>query len=432
MPTAATPRPADPGPRHPGRAADRASRALRHLVEYAPASGGLALWVAHAEHPAPQPGEAPVTTDGRTLFYAPAFNALGVEQQAGCIARAVLHVALRHAQRRDALGDADPALFEVCAAALVDGALAPHGWLRLAPGAVTLDRLLEQTLGPQPDGEDALAAWDVERLYRALDDRRPRPSGGDPRREDGPRAAQARALGRGAPRVLRPCDGSTHETPEAEADTAATWQDRLLRADAADGDGSLVRALLHDARPPRTPWRQLLRTRLARGLADAPGPSSSRPTRSYIANQGRGPGGRRLPWDPAQGGPLRVPRLALAVDVSASVDRPLLAAFAAEVDAIARLQRAEMVVVIGDDRVRRVLRFPPGRPALADAVFDGGGGTDFAPLLAEADRHRPDLVVVFTDGQGPAGPPPRAPVLWALPAAQADAPLPFGRRLVLG
>lgn len=63
--------------------------------------------------------------------------------------------------------------------------------------------------------------------------------------------------------------------------------------------------------------------------------------------------------------------------------------------------------------------------------FKGRGGTDFTPLLEEADRHYPDIGVVLTDLQGPARFHPRWPVLWAVPEAFAHAVQPFGRRLSL-
>jgi predicted metal-dependent peptidase len=64
-------------------------------------------------------------------------------------------------------------------------------------------------------------------------------------------------------------------------------------------------------------------------------------------------------------------------------------------------------------------------------AFAGGGDTDFTPLLAEAARHRPDLIVVLTDLDGPARQRPACPVLWAVPEANRDAVAPFGRVIVL-
>jgi predicted metal-dependent peptidase len=67
----------------------------------------------------------------------------------------------------------------------------------------------------------------------------------------------------------------------------------------------------------------------------------------------------------------------------------------------------------------------------AELVFEGGGGTDFTPMLEEADRHRPDIGVVLTDLEGPANFRPRWPVIWAVQAQHAAAVPPFGRLLVL-
>ena len=87
-------------------------------------------------------------------------------------------------------------------------------------------------------------------------------------------------------------------SPELETEQAREWSERILRAHAGDGDFSMLRALIADLPRTRTPWRQVLRTRLARGLSRKPALSWSRPTRSYIANQGRGGPNRRLPWEP--------------------------------------------------------------------------------------------------------------------------------------
>jgi predicted metal-dependent peptidase len=62
---------------------------------------------------------------------------------------------------------------------------------------------------------------------------------------------------------------------------------------------------------------------------------------------------------------------------------------------------------------------------------EGGGDTDFTPLLEEVQRQRPDIAVVLTDLQGPARFKPSCPVIWAVPAGQPSAVPPFGRLLTL-
>lgn len=440
----------------------RGTRAVQRMVEFAPATGGLALWVRH--HDLPDGADAPpVATDGNAIFYSAGFDALALPLQAGLIAHAVLHVALRHPQRylelRALLGDVDPRLFNTCADAIVNSTLSHLTWLRLPEGAVMLERLLAETLDIHQSVEKSLLEWDVERLYRAVDDRRkPDQSTGrrqnvntrttasrsgatsapeadstaknDHPRSDGPRAARTRALGAGTPADLLP-DPASRELPEASADQAREWGERLLRAHAGDGAYSMLRTLIADLPRTRTPWEQVLRTQLARSLSPRPALSWSRPARSYIANQGRAGPNRRMPWEPGSNGTRRVPRLALIVDVSGSIADELMDRFASEITAITRRLEAETLLVIGDDQVRQVERVRPGHTELRNIEFKGGGGTDFTPLLEEADRHHPDIGVVLTDLEGPARFRPRWPVIWAVPEEHAAAAHPFGRKLTL-
>jgi predicted metal-dependent peptidase len=434
------------------------------MVEFAPSTGGLALWVRHRDL---GDGDFPaVMTDGNTVFYGSAFDRLGLLEQTGLVAHEVLHIALRHPQRaldlRRLLGDVDMQLFNICADAIINSTLAHLGWLRLPPSSVFLDQLLSDVLDLEQDVESALLGWDVERLYRSIDDRRVRDTGrqraglsgqtgakakvsrsmgrdspqqtGDPlqpsARTDGPLAARVRKLGANSEPdlVLSP---DTDSSPELETEQAREWSERILRGHAGDGDFSMLRALIADLPRTRTPWRQVLRTRLAKGLSRKQALSWSRPTRSYIANQGRGGPNRRLPWEPGYCANRTEPRIAVIVDVSGSIDEDLMQRFANEIAAISRRQEAGLILVIGDDRVRRVEVFKPGQFDLSNIDFAGGGGTDFTPLLERADQYRPDIAVVLTDLQGPARFQPNWPVIWAVPESQTLALPPFGQLLTL-
>lgn len=437
------------------------------MVEFAPSTGGLALWMHHRDLP-DDGAAALVATDGRTVVYGTAFERLPIAQQTGLVAHEVLHVALRHPQRfldlKHLQGDVDLALFNLCADAIVNSALEHLTWLDLPEASVYLDALLANALGIDQPVEKSLLQWDVEQLYRAIDDRRPPDSGGkgrDPRRAqgggadgargraastsvredaneadgrrrvDGPKAARARAMADPRLADLRPTADS-QSAPEQEAEEAREWSERLLRAHAGDGEHSMLRTLIADLPKVRTPWEQVLRTRLARSLTPKPDVSWSRPARSYLANQGRAGPNRRMPWEPGFSGRRMAPRLAVVVDVSGSIDEALMERFAREIEAITRRLEAALVLVIGDMQVRRVAHFTPGRSDLRSIEFHGGGGTDFTPLLEEADRHAPDMTVVLTDLQGPARFRPRSAVLWAVPETWKAAEPPFGRKVVLG
>jgi predicted metal-dependent peptidase len=417
------------------------------MVEYAPSTGGLALWVAHQNAADQAGGPAPaIATDGLTVFYGAAFDALPLAQQTGLVAHEVLHIALRHPQRLQALterlGDVDAHLFNICADAIVNSALEHLQWLQLPRGAVKLDQLLRATLEQTTTPEAALLEWDVERLYLALDDRQPpasgtrskgeqRAAGAAPDRPDGHRSARARSLSAHLIEDLKPATGPSTD-PERQAEETREWSERLQRAHAGDGAYSMLRSLVADLPRTRTPWEQVLRTLIARHLSRKLDISWSRPSRSYLANRGRCGPSHRMPFEPGFMPARAAPRLVVVVDVSGSIDAPLLERFSNEITSITRRLEVPVTLVVGDERVQHVAQFEPGRCRLADVAFHGGGGTDFTPLLEEADSHGPDLTVVLTDLQGPARFRPRAPVIWAVPEQYRSALQPFGRKLVLG
>ncbi len=321
----------------------------------------------------------------------------------------------------------------------VNSTLSHLTWLTLPSSAVFLDDVLVRVLGERQSVETALLEWDVERLYRAIDDRRFE-GRGEPRKnqyerdtgagEDGPRAARVRMMGVNTRADLIPSP-DRRRAPESDAEEVLKWSERLLRAHAADGAYSMLRTLIADVPRTRTPWEQVLRAQLAHSLTRKPGISWSRPSRSYIANQGRAGPQRRMPWTPGFSSLNPSPRLCVIVDVSGSIEDELLNKFAREIESISRRQEARLVLIVGDEQVRRVSEFTAGRSDLRDISFLGAGGTDFTPLLEEADKHKPDVVVVLTDLDGPAHFRPRWPVIWAVPEAHASAVQPFGRKLTL-
>lgn len=104
-----------------------------------------------------------------------------------------------------------------------------------------------------------------------------------------------------------------------------------------------------------------------------------------------------------------VPRVSIIIDSSSSVDDGLLARALGQVDgALLTLGNAdgEVIVYACDAAVHTVERVQRAR----DTRLAGGGGTDLRVGMAAADaqRPRPDVIVVFTDGETPW--PPNPPV----------------------
>jgi predicted metal-dependent peptidase len=153
-------------------------------------------------------------------------------------------------------------------------------------------------------------------------------------------------------------------------------------------------------------WRAELRD-YARRLAE-PRPVLNWPSRRAPQLVGVVPGRRR------RAGRARV---LAAIDTSGSISRAQLDLIAAELAELGR--RHEVVVAECDAAVQSVYLFCGKVGAVR-----GRGSTDFRPVLAPAFWRaiRPDVIVYFTDGNGPAPPlPPACPLLWCL--------VPGGRRL---
>jgi len=146
---------------------------------------------------------------------------------------------------------------------------------------------------------------------------------------------------------------------------------------------------------PVVPWQQVLTAAVRRAAGWANGHTDytySRPSRRQFAV--------RNVVLPATRRPL--PRVAIVIDTSASVDDGMLAQALGEVDgAIAGLGvPGEQVTVLACDAA--VSTVAQVRRA-CDARLGGGGGTDMRAGIEAASRAqpRPDLIIVITDGYTP-------------------------------
>lgn len=144
---------------------------------------------------------------------------------------------------------------------------------------------------------------------------------------------------------------------------------------------------------PVVDWRQVLHAAVRRGMGWAAGQtdySYSRPSRRQSASPDVVLPSMRRP----------VPRVAVVVDTSGSVDDGLLAQALGEVDGVLRslaVGDGQVTVLAVDAAVQAVSTVRSAR----DVRLGGGGGTDMELGIeaALATRPRPDLVVLLTDGE---------------------------------
>ncbi|MEM8958040.1 MAG: VWA-like domain-containing protein [Pseudomonadota bacterium] len=430
----------------PGVHSVRATRALRKLSEEDPAFAALALWCEHRDG---DTGAARARSAGTRITYGTGFGDLSLPEQVGLCAHHILHVALRHGARGSALkarlGDAyDDGLFNLGADAIANTTVEAAGYALPRP-SVLLPDLVGRALSAPADAEQALRDWDAEKLYIALT-RQDRGAGmGDaPSRtrapsDAGTSAERAGGYGKeqGFEEDLDP-DGGGDEAEEARED--ANWQARLAKAleagrQAGRGLGT-VGHRLGDIPRSRTPWERHLRRLVSRAVMPAPRRSYQRPAGRWLALDAaaRASGGPEPVFEPGQRRDLRVPRLAVALDMSGSIPDALLAKFAGEIDGIVRRSGAETHLILFDDAVRNSCKLSPGtlRATLHKTPMARDGGTNLAPPLAAAAALRPSLTILLTDLDGPTGPCPRGlDVLWAIPAEAPPRRPGFGRVISL-
>jgi predicted metal-dependent peptidase len=121
---------------------------------------------------------------------------------------------------------------------------------------------------------------------------------------------------------------------------------------------------------------------------------------------------------------VRKTKIGVAIDVSGSVDGPLLDRFFAECSKIDQV--AEVVAIFFDHGVQKVCSWAEVKKL---AQIPGGGGTCFQPMLDEGKRLKLDGLVVLTDGQNfDTIVKPSFPVMWAIPA-NYEMTQPFGKHI---
>jgi predicted metal-dependent peptidase len=325
-------------------------------------------------------------TDGKWVKYNPDFLAkLSVPETTFLIAHEAGHVALGHHLR---CGDRDPELWNVACDYAVNWVLFQDGFV-LPQGALI-----------DPQYKDLSSEAIYERI-KGQPNGRKRQSFGQ---------VQTPTKGDGQP--LTPAELKEKETELKAAVTSAETAARL----AGKLPAELARQLAN-ARKPRIPWTDILRTRVV---------SLAREDYSYRRPSRRSDGNVILPSLRTE----RPPKVAVLVDTSGSVSQSDLDQALSEIGEAAAITRLPVVVGAVDTRFHGWSEYEEGGKA---PRLSGGGGTDFSDAfdsLLEEEASDIGLVVFITDGATSAwGRCPDQELIWVISPSDESIKPPFGEVL---
>jgi predicted metal-dependent peptidase len=375
------------------------SRALRYAISKSPGFAAIALWCPYRV----TGGDFVARTNGRSIEFGDGYFGYAPLEQAAILVHEILHVALRHIPRAKK-ANYDRLLWNYATDAVINEAIAQMGWLSLPADGVRMASLLtEGDLKQTP-----AAHWSADRIYHRL----------------WPEFEKRRKIIKGYLADLEP--GSDSEDPLTEE----IWRERLLRAQAGDRPGGLLRAVSLDIPDSRVPWERVLRRLMTQPLLRKTAPNWNRPSRRTLASEEPffEPGVR-----PQEGLNLA----GVAVDTSGSIDDALLHRFAAEVQGIQQRTGCAVYLIAADAAIQSEMLIRNDGKTLKQKIeegrvaFPGGGGTNFYPALQRFKEEKVRVAVYLTDMMGAFGDDRSYPfpVIWASTTPSAEAP--FGRIISL-
>jgi len=468
----------------------RAQLALTKLAETDVAFAGWALWCKHTDSDEPI---APAWTDGKTIFYGKDYEGFTNDERIAVAAHEITHVAFRHPARGTALykrlgPDYKHKVFNIAIDAITNEMLRAAKY-KLPKSAIFLVDVLDKFLGIKASAEECISEWDSEKLYMALlrtkksEAEENRKNGGKPQKGQGqsgqPQPGQGQP-GKGQKSSQpgkgqkgqngQPQPGEGEYDPTAaealeewangmgyegdldeqaikdgaaagEADDAmeeAEWAQRVARGLAqgklaGNGIGTLGFKIA-DVPVSRTPWEQILRQLVSKAVTRQLQPSYMRPTKTFLAMDAlaMARGATRPPYEQGWIKQKGVPRVAVGVDVSGSIDDRTLRTFAGEIAAIGKRTGAEIHVLVFDTQVLSHTKMggQDWDTEITKITFARGGGTDFKPVIAAAQELEPSIIVILTDLYADFGPEPKCKVVWAVEEETSIVP-PFGRVITM-
>lgn len=379
----------------------------------------------------PVPGHPTVgLTEGGVFYYGPEYvKKQNIEALAADVAHEALHWLHRHFARAGRIPAKERKRWNIAGDMAINPALVKAGW-KLSPDSVF------------PKDYGFKEGLTLEQYFELL--RKKRDGGGGDEEGDGQGPGRSPdGQGKKEPRDCGGACGNARDPDlekklDQERGRDEVEQRTIFTVVAADianhaklhGRGSVPGFLEEWAQaiagPPVIPWQDKLSAllhayegRIRGGQADY---SLRRPSKSSL-----------LRGIPRPGLVDYEPTFAFVLDTSGSMDeRALVAAMRECAGILTSLNVEEAWFAQVDTRVVSPFSMVPLQHFEGRFSFRGRGGTDFRPGFEAAAklRPKPDVIVYFTDGDGPAPEaPPNTGVVWCLIGQYTRDPAPWGEKV---
>ena len=232
---------------------------------------------------------------------------------------------------------------------------------------------------------------------------------------EGPTEAQVRAAERlvGKIQTLRDIEemvGKSIPDLRREIDQNTAKLENAMRQHGTRA-ADLIEQLRGDLPEPQVPWQTEFRSRTQRHLSRTRAKHHSKPARSVLSQVAMGH--KSIMWNSGRKRPP-IPRAALVIDSSGSVNMDTYKAYLTEVDALIKRTNAEVTVIIADAEIQAIYQIRSSQD-IPKIEFKGRGGTDFRPALQWIDERDYDLAIYLTDLGGTFPEKTTTPLLWVGP-----------------
>lgn len=384
-------------------------RAMRYAVTQSPGFAAIALWC-----PWKIDNKAAwvACTDGKTIRFGQRyFTDYSPKEQAAILVHEIMHVALRHIPRLKK-GRFDGLVWNIATDAVINEAVGKMGWLSMPTDGVRLDKLLtKQELQQTPAHQ-----WTSEALYAHL-------------LKDKQRLLELLKDFCGD-LILVPGENGIFGPDDLPLEEKI-WKERLMRAQAGDRPGGLMREVSHDFPEDKVEWEKLLRRWMTQPLLPQTKPNWNRPSRRTLALDGDY-------WEPGNRPRDGLQMAGVVVDTSGSIGDDLLTRFAAEIQGIQQRVGCHIYLISADAAVQSEQVVRNDGKSFKEKVkqgrveFKGGGGTNFYPALQRMKAKKVRVCVYLTDLYGSFGDETKYPfpLIWASITKNMAAP--FGKTVYIG